>query len=170
MQDIISFVNEQICWEEVSPHYHDCHDPPHAVCVGFLDEKSPPRRLAADTRADLWKSKTRGRDMSEERSLWRSLASRHLHIGFRRLANAWNTEVDSEAEIPGISNIKICLTEQVVELCEWMFLFQEFRIEPPKLCERKGFEPSFIDRFAAPKIEWELPIVNLLEPCLFGGA
>jgi hypothetical protein len=54
MQDIIRFVNEQLCWEEVSPHYHDCNDPPHAACVGFLDEKSPLQRLAGVARSDPW--------------------------------------------------------------------------------------------------------------------
>ncbi|GEM_PF-432756 len=49
------FVNEQICWEQRSPHRHDCHDPPHAVRVGRHDDRSPPRRLAAVVRSDPWK-------------------------------------------------------------------------------------------------------------------
>ena len=50
------FVNEQLYWEEVSPHRHDCHDPPHATRVGFHDAKSPPRRLAAVARSGPWKA------------------------------------------------------------------------------------------------------------------
>src|ERR1017187_2421019 len=63
MQDFIStfaspfqFVNVQLYREEVSPHRHDCHDPPHAVGVGFRDHKSPPRRLARVARLQPWKS------------------------------------------------------------------------------------------------------------------
>ena len=55
MQDIISFVNEQLCWEKWSPHRHDCHDPPHEARGEFLDDRSPPRRLAAVARSDPWK-------------------------------------------------------------------------------------------------------------------
>ncbi len=56
MQDIISFVNEQLYWEEFSPHRYDCHDPPHAARVGFYDDRSPPRRLAWVARSDPWKT------------------------------------------------------------------------------------------------------------------
>ena len=56
MQNSISFVNEQLCWEEQIPHRHDCHDPPHAARVGLHDDKSPPRRLAAVARSDPWKT------------------------------------------------------------------------------------------------------------------
>jgi hypothetical protein len=47
MQNFISFVNEQLNREDESPHRHDCHDPPHAAGMGFHDDRSPPRRLAA---------------------------------------------------------------------------------------------------------------------------
>ena len=50
------FVNEQLCWEQRSPHRHDCHGPPHAARVGFHDDRSPPRRLAAVARSDPWKT------------------------------------------------------------------------------------------------------------------
>ena len=56
MQDFISLVDEQLYWEEVSPHRHDCHDPPQAARVGFQDDKYPPRRLAAVARLEHWKS------------------------------------------------------------------------------------------------------------------
>jgi hypothetical protein len=56
MQNIISFVNEQLNWEEESPHRHDCHDPPHTAGMGFLDDRSPPRRLPAVARSDPWKA------------------------------------------------------------------------------------------------------------------
>jgi hypothetical protein len=48
------FVNEQLFWEQGSPHCHDCHDPPHAARVGFHDDRSPPRRLPWVARPDLW--------------------------------------------------------------------------------------------------------------------
>ena len=56
MHNLISFVNEQLCWEEVSAHRHDCHDPPHAVRMEFHDDQSPPRRLRGVARSDLWKA------------------------------------------------------------------------------------------------------------------
>src|ERR1039458_5063841 len=56
MQVFISLVNEQLYWEEVSPHRHDCHDPPHAAGVGFHDDKSPPRRLAGVARSAHWRT------------------------------------------------------------------------------------------------------------------
>ena len=49
------FVNDQLGWDEGSPHRHDCHDPPHGARVGFLDDRSPPRRLAGVARSDPWK-------------------------------------------------------------------------------------------------------------------
>ena len=49
------FVNDQLSWDEGSPHRHDCHDPPHGARVGFLDDRPPPRRLAAVARSDPWK-------------------------------------------------------------------------------------------------------------------
>jgi hypothetical protein len=49
-------VNDQRGWEEESPHRHDCHDPPHAVRVGFHYDKSPPRRLDGVARSDPWKA------------------------------------------------------------------------------------------------------------------
>jgi hypothetical protein len=55
MQNIISLVNEQLCWEEESFHHHDCHDPPQAARVGFSNDKSPPRRLAGVARSDPWR-------------------------------------------------------------------------------------------------------------------
>jgi hypothetical protein len=65
MQNLIStfspwksfqFVNEQLFWEQGSPHCHDCHGPPHAARVRFYDDRSPPRRLAAVARSDAWKT------------------------------------------------------------------------------------------------------------------
>jgi hypothetical protein len=56
MQNFTSFVNDQHNWEEVSPHRHDCHDPPHAVRVGFLDDQSPPRKLAGVARSGPWRT------------------------------------------------------------------------------------------------------------------
>jgi hypothetical protein len=41
------FVNEQLGWEQDNSHPHACHGPPHATCVEFHDDISPPRRLAA---------------------------------------------------------------------------------------------------------------------------
>ena len=49
------FINDRLSWDESSPHRHDCHDPPHGVRVGFLEYRSPPRRLAAVARSDPWK-------------------------------------------------------------------------------------------------------------------
>jgi hypothetical protein len=54
MQNFIGFVNEQRCWED-SPHCHDCHDPPHEARGGFVEDISPPRRLAGVARSDPWK-------------------------------------------------------------------------------------------------------------------
>jgi hypothetical protein len=51
MQNFISFVNEQLNREEQSPHRHDCHDPPYTAGMGFLDDRSPPRRLPAVARS-----------------------------------------------------------------------------------------------------------------------
>ena len=48
-------VNDRLGWDEGSPHRHDCHDPPHGARVGFLDDRPPPRRLAAVARSDPWK-------------------------------------------------------------------------------------------------------------------
>ena len=56
MQNFIRFVNEQLIREEESPHRHDCHDPPHTAGMGFLDDRSPPRRLPAVARSDPWKA------------------------------------------------------------------------------------------------------------------
>ena len=56
MQNFISFVNEQLNREDESPHRHDCHDPPHAAGMGFHDDRSPPRRLAAVARSAPWKA------------------------------------------------------------------------------------------------------------------
>jgi hypothetical protein len=58
MQNFISFVNEQLRWEQESPHRHDCHDPPHEARGGFVEDRSPPRRLPAVTRSDPWKVTT----------------------------------------------------------------------------------------------------------------
>ena len=58
MRNIISFVNEQSNREEDCPRRHDCHDPPHGVPVGFLDDRSPPQRLPAVARSDPWKATT----------------------------------------------------------------------------------------------------------------
>ena len=46
------FANDRLSWDEGSPHRHDCHDPPHGARVGFLDDRPPPRRLAAVLRSD----------------------------------------------------------------------------------------------------------------------
>ena len=46
-------VNDRLSWDEGSPHRHDCHDPPHEARGGFVDDRSPPRRLAAGARSDL---------------------------------------------------------------------------------------------------------------------
>ena len=56
MQNFISFVNEQLRWEQESPHRHDCHDPPHTAGMEFLDDRSPPRRLPAVARSGPWKA------------------------------------------------------------------------------------------------------------------
>jgi hypothetical protein len=48
-------VNDRLGWDEGSPHRHDCHDPPHGARVRFLDDRPPPRRLAAVARSDPWK-------------------------------------------------------------------------------------------------------------------
>ena len=55
MQNFICFVNEQLRWEQESPHRHDCHDPPYTAGMGFLDDRSPPRRLPAVARSDPWR-------------------------------------------------------------------------------------------------------------------
>jgi len=56
MRNFMSFVNEQLRWEEESPHRHDCHDPPHTAGTEFLDDRSPPRRFPAVARSDPWKT------------------------------------------------------------------------------------------------------------------
>ena len=63
MQDFIStfssslqFVKGQLYREEEFSLHHDCHDPPHATGMGFLDDISPPRRLAGVARADQWRT------------------------------------------------------------------------------------------------------------------
>jgi hypothetical protein len=48
-------VNDRLSWDEGSPHRHDCHDPPHEARGGFVDDRSPPRRLPAVARSDPWK-------------------------------------------------------------------------------------------------------------------
>jgi hypothetical protein len=48
-------VNDRLSWDEGSPHRHDCHDPPHGVRGGFVEDRSPPRRLPAVARSDPWK-------------------------------------------------------------------------------------------------------------------
>ena len=55
MRNFISFVNEQLRWEQESPHRHECHDPPHTAGMVFLDDRSPPRRLPAVARSDPWR-------------------------------------------------------------------------------------------------------------------
>jgi hypothetical protein len=55
MQNIISFVNEQLSWEE-SPRRHDWHDPPHADHGASEDDRSPPHRLASVARSDFWET------------------------------------------------------------------------------------------------------------------
>ena len=49
------FVNDRLTWDEGRPHRHDCHDPPHGVRVGFIEDRPPPRRLARVARSDPWK-------------------------------------------------------------------------------------------------------------------
>ena len=56
MQNFITFVNEHLSWEEDSPHRHDCHEPPPLAHMGFHDDISPPRRLAAVARSGPWKA------------------------------------------------------------------------------------------------------------------
>jgi hypothetical protein len=56
MHVFITLVNEQLCWEEVNPHRHHFHDPPHAVCVGFLNGKSPPQRLTGVAKSYPWRT------------------------------------------------------------------------------------------------------------------
>ena len=55
MQHCISFVNEQLRWEQESRHRHECHDPPRTAGMDFLDDRSPPRRLPAVARSDPWR-------------------------------------------------------------------------------------------------------------------
>ena len=55
MRNYISFVNEEFYREEDCPHRYDCHDPPHGVPVGFLDDRSAKQRLLAVARLDPWK-------------------------------------------------------------------------------------------------------------------
>jgi hypothetical protein len=56
MRNFMSFVNEQLRWEEESPHRHDCHDPPHTAGTECLDDRSLPRRFPAVARSDPWKT------------------------------------------------------------------------------------------------------------------
>ena len=56
MRNFTSFVNEQLRWEQESHHRHDGHDPPHTAGIGFLDDRSPPRRLPTVARSDPWKA------------------------------------------------------------------------------------------------------------------
>ena len=49
------FVNDQLCWEEHSPHPFDCHDPPRTSRTGLHDDKSPPRS-AGVARSDPWRT------------------------------------------------------------------------------------------------------------------
>src|SRR5664279_645108 len=56
MHLFISSMDEQLYLEEITPHRHDCRDPPHAAGVGFHDDKFPPRRLAGVARSDPWRS------------------------------------------------------------------------------------------------------------------
>ena len=51
MQNVISFVNEHLNWEKASIHRNDYHDPPRVAQVGFHEDISPPRRLAAVARS-----------------------------------------------------------------------------------------------------------------------
>ena len=39
MQDFISLVDDQLYLEEITPHRHDYHDPPHAAGVGDHDDE-----------------------------------------------------------------------------------------------------------------------------------
>ena len=48
-------VNGRLSWDEGSPDRHDCHDPPHEARGGFVEDRSPPRRLTAVARSDPWK-------------------------------------------------------------------------------------------------------------------
>lgn len=48
------FVNDQLRWEQRSIHCDDCHSPPQALRIGLDDDRSPPGRLAAVARSDLW--------------------------------------------------------------------------------------------------------------------
>jgi hypothetical protein len=70
MRNFMSFVNEQLRWEEESPHCHDCHDPPHTAGTGFLDDRSPPRRLPWVVGSGLSASST-GEDWLYPKSLHR---------------------------------------------------------------------------------------------------
>ena len=49
-------VNDRLGWDEGSPHRHDCHDPPHEARGGFVEDRSPPRRLPAVARSAPWKA------------------------------------------------------------------------------------------------------------------
>jgi hypothetical protein len=75
VQNFISFVDDQLYLEEIIPHRHDCHDPPHAVRVGDHGDESPPRRLAGVERSGLWKATPAqvgfpGEAMRRRRLLW----------------------------------------------------------------------------------------------------
>jgi hypothetical protein len=56
MENFISFVNEHLSWEEDNPQRNDCHDPPHATPMGFVDDRFVPRRLAGVARSGPWRS------------------------------------------------------------------------------------------------------------------
>ena len=73
MRTFISFVNEQFNREEDCPHRHDCHDPPHGVPVGFLDDRSPPQRLPAMARSDPWKVTSAQVGFPADPTRWRRL-------------------------------------------------------------------------------------------------
>jgi hypothetical protein len=83
------FVNDQLGWDECSPHRHDCHDPPHGARVGFLDDRPPSRRLAAVARSDPWKV-TR----AQARFLGDATRRRRLPwvVGSDRWNNSWGKD------------------------------------------------------------------------------
>jgi hypothetical protein len=55
------FMNEQLCRERGSPRRHDCHGPPQLWQMGFREDVTRRRRLAAVARSDLWNN-SRGGD------------------------------------------------------------------------------------------------------------
>ena len=79
------FVNDRLGWDEGSPHRHDCHDPPHGARGGFVDDRSPPRRLPAVARSDPWEA-TRAQegflgDVTRRRRLSRVAGSYRWNTG-----------------------------------------------------------------------------------------